>query len=183
MAFLFLCLFFLIGCDQSNLSKHLNGKLPISDSFINKVVINMGVSKDWLRDGSDVPFAKYNSSSVPSLMIEESDIKAMKGTPVYNIDVTAGCRMLGIQGINLTAGDGAGNGTHLGIVTAEGCVYGQNDIGNGTGIGAYQTAAGSATVGGQLTVDHTTAQERAFVAACQRADVLSIGTGVAGHIF
>ena len=79
-----------IGCDQSNLSKHLNGKLPISDSFINKVVINMGVSKDWLRDGSDVPFAKYSSSSVPSLVIEESDIKAMKGTPVYNIDVTAG---------------------------------------------------------------------------------------------
>ena len=32
-----------IECDQSNLSKHLNGKLPISESLLNKIVINMGV--------------------------------------------------------------------------------------------------------------------------------------------
>ncbi len=79
-----------IGCDQSNLSKHLNGKLPISESLINKIVINMGVSKAWLKDGSDVPFAKHTSGMVPSLIIDESAMRAMKGTPIYDIDVTAG---------------------------------------------------------------------------------------------
>lgn len=38
----------------------------------------MGVSKDWLVDGSDVPFPKRNNSIADS------------GAPVYNIDVTAG---------------------------------------------------------------------------------------------
>lgn len=79
-----------IGCDQSNLSKHLNGKLPISESLINKIIINLGVSKTWLKDGSDVPFAKYSSGSVPSLVIDADALKSMKGTPVYDIDVTAG---------------------------------------------------------------------------------------------
>lgn len=79
-----------IACDQSNLSKHLNGKLPISEALINKIIINMGVSKAWLKEGNDVPFAKYSSGSVPSLVIDESELKSMKGTPVYDIDVTAG---------------------------------------------------------------------------------------------
>ena len=79
-----------IGCDQSNLSKHLNGKLPISEALINKIVINLGVSKSWLKDGLDVPFPKYSSGMVPKLLIDESEMKSMKGTPVYDIDVTAG---------------------------------------------------------------------------------------------
>lgn len=79
-----------IGCDQSNLSKHLNGKLQISEALLNKIVINMGVSKAWLKDGSDVPFAKHTSGVVPSLVIDESALKSMKGTPIYDIDVTAG---------------------------------------------------------------------------------------------
>ncbi|MEE1297273.1 MAG: XRE family transcriptional regulator [Muribaculaceae bacterium] len=79
-----------IECDQSNLSKHLNGKLPISESLLNKIVINMGVSKAWLKEGTDVPFAKYSLGAVPSLIIDESELKSMKGTPVYDIDVTAG---------------------------------------------------------------------------------------------
>lgn len=79
-----------IGCDQSNLSKHLNGKLPISEALINKIIINMGVSKSWLKDGLDVPFPKYSSGSVPRLMIDENEMKSMRGTPVYDIDVTAG---------------------------------------------------------------------------------------------
>ncbi len=84
-----------IGCDQSNLSKHLNGRLPISDSLVNKIVINMGVSKAWLKDGADVPFAKQ-SGGVPSLVVDESEMMSMKGTPIYNIDVTAGgeCRAM-----------------------------------------------------------------------------------------
>ena len=79
-----------IGCEQSNLSKHLNGKLPISEALINKIVINLGVSKSWLKDGLDVPFPKYSSGMVPELLIDESEMKSMKGTPVYDIDVTAG---------------------------------------------------------------------------------------------
>ena len=79
-----------IGCDQSNLSKHLNGKLPISEALINKIVINLGVSKSWLKAGLDVPFPKYSSGMVPELLIDESEMKSMKGTPVYDIDVTAG---------------------------------------------------------------------------------------------
>ena len=78
-----------IGSDASNLSKHLNGKLAINDSLINKIVISLGVSKSWLKEGKDLPFAK-NSVAVPSLVIEEQALKSMKGTPVYDIDVTAG---------------------------------------------------------------------------------------------
>src|SRR5574344_1759145 len=60
-----------IGCDASNLSKHLNGRLAINDSLINKIVINLGVSKAWLKEGSDVPFAK-NAGTVTSLVIDDS---------------------------------------------------------------------------------------------------------------
>ena len=56
----------------------------------NKIVINLGVSKSWLKDGLDVPFPKYSSGMVPELLIDESEMKSMKGTPVYDIDVTAG---------------------------------------------------------------------------------------------
>ena len=47
-----------IGIDNSNLSKYLNGHLPMSDAFINRIVVNVGVSKQWLVDGTDLPFAK-----------------------------------------------------------------------------------------------------------------------------
>ena len=35
-----------IGTDVSNFSKQLNGKLQVSDSLINKIVVNVGISKD-----------------------------------------------------------------------------------------------------------------------------------------
>lgn len=50
-----------IDTDPSNLSKHLNGKLPINESLINKIVVNLGVSKNWLKNGNDVPFPKAQS--------------------------------------------------------------------------------------------------------------------------
>ena len=34
-----------IGVDTSNLSKYMNGRLPVSDSLINRIVVNFGVSK------------------------------------------------------------------------------------------------------------------------------------------
>ena len=73
-----------------------SGSTPILDDNIfckqdcNKIVINLGVSKSWLKDGLDVPFPKYSSGMVPELLIDESEMKSMKGTPVYDIDVTAG---------------------------------------------------------------------------------------------
>lgn len=71
----------LIDTDASNMSKMLTGRAPISDRTINRIVINLGVSKDWLVDGSDVPFPKPEASIVPA---------APQGAPVYDIDVTAG---------------------------------------------------------------------------------------------
>ena len=62
-----------IGVDASNLSKYLNGHLPISDGLINRIVVNLGVSKQWLEDGSEI-----------------SGGLGTNGVPVYDIDVTAG---------------------------------------------------------------------------------------------
>ncbi len=85
----------LIGIDPSNLSKVLTGKAPVSESLINRIVIDAGVSKAWLRDGVDTPFAKpllaeeilIDNPLTPSTMTDD-------GTPVYDIDVTAGCHNL-----------------------------------------------------------------------------------------
>lgn len=80
-----------IGVDASNLSKYLNGHLPLSESLLNRIVVNMGVSKQWLSNGTDLPFAKQ---TVPPVTVVKADQmhsgEAMKGTPVYDIDVTAG---------------------------------------------------------------------------------------------
>ena len=53
-----------IDIDTSNLSKYLNGHMPLSDSFLNRLVVNLGVSKEWLLegkecfiDGNDVEFS------------------------------------------------------------------------------------------------------------------------------
>ena len=35
----------LIGIDPSNVSKYLSGKLPVSDSLLNRIVVNLNVSK------------------------------------------------------------------------------------------------------------------------------------------
>ena len=78
-----------IGINPSNLSKHLNGKLPIGESLLNRIVVSTGVSKQWLRDGTETPYAK---PGIPTLTINEpiSVIPTKRGTPVYDIDVTAG---------------------------------------------------------------------------------------------
>ena len=77
-----------IGVDTSNLSKYLNGHLPLSESFLNRMVVNLGVSKEWLLDGTDLPFGKtpvrIDSGAAPESGSAES------GTPVYDVDATAG---------------------------------------------------------------------------------------------
>ncbi len=64
-----------LGVNPSNLSKQLNGHLPVSESLVNRVVVEMNVSKDWLRGLSENP--------VPAATVAP-------GTPVFDIDVTAG---------------------------------------------------------------------------------------------
>ena len=45
-----------ISIDASNFSKHLTGKLPVSDSLINRIVADLGVSKEWLCTGKGYMF-------------------------------------------------------------------------------------------------------------------------------
>lgn len=67
-----------LGIDPASLSRVLGSKKEPSESFINRIVVNLGVSKDWLVDGSDVPFPRRGKAATND------------GAPVYNIDVTAG---------------------------------------------------------------------------------------------
>lgn len=78
-----------IDVDTSNLSKYLNGHLPISESLINRIVVNLGVSKDWLVQGTDLPFAKPQPTVLTTTPADLRPRQRM-GTPVYDIDVTAG---------------------------------------------------------------------------------------------
>ena len=78
-----------IDIDTSNLSKYLNGRLPLSESLINRIVVNMGVSKQWLEDGTDLPFAKPMAPAVMQVATR-AITDTRHGTPVYDIDVTAG---------------------------------------------------------------------------------------------
>jgi len=79
-----------IGVDTSNLSKYLNAHMPLSDSFLNRLVVNLGVSKEWLLDGTDLPFGKT------TVRVDGADgrgglpVAAPTGTPVYDVDATAG---------------------------------------------------------------------------------------------
>ena len=80
-----------IGVDTSNLSKYLNAHMPLSDSFLNRLVVNLGVSKEWLLDGTDLPFGKTPvrvdaADGLKPLM--NGDI--VSATPVYDVDATAG---------------------------------------------------------------------------------------------
>ena len=78
----------MINVDPSNMSKFLSGRIPITDGFINRIVVNMGVSKSWIEHGEGVPFP---NSSEPDVISSGGAIAlGAKGAPVYNIDVTAG---------------------------------------------------------------------------------------------
>ena len=72
------------GIDPGYLSRVLTGKQEASEGFINRLVVNLGVSKEWLMTGHDVPFPRQQPE-VPA----HTGVHA--GAPVYDIDVTAGC--------------------------------------------------------------------------------------------
>jgi phage repressor protein C with HTH and peptisase S24 domain len=79
-----------INVDPSNMSKILSGRIPMTDQFINRIVVDMGVSKDWLLYGTDVPFPR--AVAKPFNVVESGEVAngASKGTPIYDIDVAAG---------------------------------------------------------------------------------------------
>ena len=63
-----------IGCDVTNLSKQLNGKLPITDSFINKIVVNTGVSKEWLVSGDSMAPVINNGDYIAVREVSDTSI-------------------------------------------------------------------------------------------------------------
>lgn len=78
----------LINVDPSNMSKFLSGRIPITDGFINRIVVNLGISKPWLEKGEGVPFA---DGAEPEIVEAPGGMMlGAKGAPVYNVDVTAG---------------------------------------------------------------------------------------------
>lgn len=80
-----------IGTDCSNFSKQINGKLAISSVLTNKIIVELGVSKEWLLEGKGL---KYNRTVVGSkaVVLPKTVIATDndKGAKVYDIDVTAG---------------------------------------------------------------------------------------------
>lgn len=87
----------MLSIDPSNLSKHLSGKLAVSDALINRIVVDMGVSKQWLKEGEDVPFSKNAGMALPVVDMMQEQGRRSDGIPVYDIDVTAGCTPLEAQ--------------------------------------------------------------------------------------
>mgnify|MGYP002750141324 FL=1 len=70
----------MVGVDPGYLSKVLSGRIPVSDALINRLVVDLGVTKEWLADGRGGPFAKP----------QRQESHHTRGAAVYDIDVTAG---------------------------------------------------------------------------------------------
>ncbi|MDE6304862.1 MAG: helix-turn-helix domain-containing protein [Paramuribaculum sp.] len=86
-----------LGVNPANLSKLLGGSLSLSEGFINRLVVELGVSKQWLVDGEGVPYPKpVHAATVTDngeTMVEDI---VDQGLPVYDVDVTAGARELSL---------------------------------------------------------------------------------------
>lgn len=89
-----------LDVDPAYISKVLSARLPLTDGFINKIVVDLGVSKQWLKDGSDIPFPRpRHATTIPDPGIDTATPAAAttptgRGIAVYDIDVTAGCAEL-----------------------------------------------------------------------------------------
>ena len=89
----------LIGVDPTNMSKILSQRIPVTDRVINRIVVNLGVSKQWLTEGTDVPFPRTldTAAEVPTINTPDApahSLVARQGAPIYDIDVSAGCQEL-----------------------------------------------------------------------------------------
>lgn len=82
----------LIGLDPANLSRALRPGAELRQNLINRIVVNVGVSKEWLENGHGVPFPKdapVREVSAGAHVSYDTAPRAV-GAPVYDIDVTAG---------------------------------------------------------------------------------------------
>ncbi len=81
-----------IGVDASNFSKHLNGKLPLSENLYNKIVVSVGASKEWLVSGDgDMWKSSPLAHQLPTVTVPAEIIStSLEGAKVYDLDVTAG---------------------------------------------------------------------------------------------
>lgn len=83
----------LIDIDPSSMSRLLSGRIPITRQFINRLVVNLGISKEWFTDGVGVPFpreAGVGQVDLNSRLTSPGITVKPKGAPVYDIDATAG---------------------------------------------------------------------------------------------
>lgn len=83
-----------LGIDPANMSKHLNGRLPITAGLINRIAADLAINKQWLSEGLGIPFAKEATTRIPDTVDSDSILPEYSKTdaiPVYDIDVTAGC--------------------------------------------------------------------------------------------
>lgn len=88
-----------LGIDPANLCRALTGQSSLNMSLVNRVVADIGVSKEWLLTGEGVAYSKgaqlpaeFTSDTMPVALLN-----APVGVPVYDIDVTAGCRELSLE--------------------------------------------------------------------------------------
>ncbi len=88
----------LINIDPSSMSKILADKMPITEQFVNRVVVNLNVSKAWFASGTGVPFGKNEPHNAPNLGDTTVTVcHKPAGAPVYDIDATAGVTPLSRQ--------------------------------------------------------------------------------------
>lgn len=89
-----------LGLHPTHLSKVLSGHVPVSDGLVNRLVADMGVSKDWLLRGADVPFPRpseareVDGDAMVVAVPPGEGVRSPQGSPVYDIDVTAGAEPL-----------------------------------------------------------------------------------------
>lgn len=72
-----------LDVDPATVSRMVKRVLPPSDGLINKMVVNLGLSKSWLTDGVGNMFHDGAGAAIGQRIRPQ-------GAPVYNIDVTAG---------------------------------------------------------------------------------------------
>ena len=85
-----------IGVDSSNLSKYLNGRLAVNDSLINRIVVNLGISKEWITSGTDLPYSKQPAAT-------PSDALNLHGT------IRTTCRLGRVSGDSMQPGIRSGD--------------------------------------------------------------------------
>lgn len=83
-----------IGVNSGYVSRVLTGKIPASEAFLNRIALDMHVSKRWLKIGDEVPFARGMHADEINLSEEPKILPSRKGALFYDVDVTAGSHPL-----------------------------------------------------------------------------------------